>query len=486
MQNRLSLFTLFVLLAMGSMAPVSAKDGYHFTVKFTDMKDTMVYLAHYYGKPLPTIYKSDSARFDKNGVATFDSKEKVVGGIYMMLLSDRKTYYEFLLNNGDEFSMVATVKELPDGVKYKNSPENDQFLNYIKFLKGFSEKQQQYQGEVSKAKTAADTIEVQKKYMEISKTLITYRRDFAAKNPSTLLANIFAAMSQPEVPDNIQKKTDGSSDSMATYLYFKEHYWDGFNFQDDRLIHTPIYDAKLEEYINKLVYPYEDSMVKEADMLLGKTRGTKELFKYTLWWLTRNAESSKIMGMDAVFVYLVENYYMKGDAYWLDNETLEKYIDRAHKIAPNVIGNLAPEILLPDSKGKAQSLRDMKANYTLLIFWSPDCGHCMKEIPQVDSIYRAVLKDKGVKIYAVRTEGEEAKWKEAIEKNKISDWVHVWDPEHKSRFRADYDIYSTPVLYLLDDKKIIRGKRLDHTNLPGLIDMLEKKKAADNLKAKSK
>jgi hypothetical protein len=50
------------------------------------------------------------------------------------------------------------------------------------------------------------------------------------------------------------------------------------------------------------------------------------------------------MGMDEVFVYMVENYYMKGDAYWLDNDGLQKYYDRAAKIAPNLIGNLAPEI----------------------------------------------------------------------------------------------------------------------------------------------
>jgi peroxiredoxin len=486
MQRRFSLFTLLILLAFGGVSQVSAKDGYRFTVKFTDVKDSLVYLAHYYGKPLPTIYKSDSARFDKNGVATFESKEKIVGGIYMMLLSDRKTYYEFLLNNGDEFSMVATAKELPEGVKFKGSPANDEFLGYIKFLKGFSKQQQNYLEDVSKAKTAADTIAVQKKYTEIGKSLTNFRRDYMVAHPGSLLSNIFGAMAQPEVPENIQTKPDGTSDSMATYLYFKQHYWDGFNFEDDRLIHTPVFDGKLEEYFNKLVFPVEDSMNKEADWLLAKVRGSKELFKYSLWWLTRNAESSKIMGMDAVFVYLVENYYMKGDAYWMDAETLEKYVDRAHKIAPNVIGNIAPEIVLPDNKGKLHSLKDLKAKYTLLVFWSPDCGHCMKEIPQVDSLYRAVLKDKGVKVYAVRTEGEEKKWQEAIEKNKISDWVHVWDPEHKSRFRADYDIYSTPVLYLLDEDKIIRGKRLDHTNLPGLIEMLDKKKAADKLKAKSK
>jgi hypothetical protein len=40
--------------------------------------------------------------------------------------------------------------------------------------------------------------------------------------------------------------------------------------------------------------------------------------------LTYKYETSNIMGMDAVFVDLAENYYLSGDAYWADDETIEK------------------------------------------------------------------------------------------------------------------------------------------------------------------
>src|ERR1043165_8299639 len=100
------LLLFFVLLA-GIAGAASAKDGYKITLKFTDMdlKDSLVYLAHYYGKPLPTIYKLDSGKFDKNNTAVIDSKEKLVGGIYILLLSDHKTFFEFLLENGDEMNI---------------------------------------------------------------------------------------------------------------------------------------------------------------------------------------------------------------------------------------------------------------------------------------------------------------------------------------------------------------------------------------------
>lgn len=477
---------LFALL-LSCMAQLTfARDGYKIQVKFLNTQDTMLYLAHYYGKPLPTIYKADSAHLGKNGTVTLETKEPIVGGIYLILLSDKKTYFEFLLNNGDDMSITADAKTLPDGLKFKNSTENDNFQAYVTFLKGYGEDQEKLKKEFENSRTTADTLAVRKKATVESEKLTNYRKNYVKTHPGSLLASIFSALEIPQVPEGKHMLEDGvTPDSTFAYRYYKAHYWDGFNLQDDRLIHTPIFDAKLEEYMNKVVTPYPtDSVEKECDMLLHKTKGTKELFKYTLWWLTRNVENSKIMGMDEVFVYLVENYYMKGDAPWLTSDELQKYTDRAMKIAPNVIGNLAPEVKLPSAINKQEeSMLAMKGKYTLLIFWSPDCGHCITEMPQIDSLYKAVLKKKGVKIYSVATEGDEKKIKDFHDKHDLKDWIITWDPDHTSDFRSKYDVYSTPTIYLLDEKKIIRGKRLDHTNIDQVLEFVERKEKASKTKS---
>lgn len=467
-----------MLFLSGVVNQSIARQGYHIRLKVPGVKDSIVYLAHYYGKSLPTIYKRDSARFDRNGVAEFKSNDSTfVGGIYMMLLGDRKTYFEFLINIGDDISMTAELDKLPQGVAFKSSPENERFQQYVDFLSGYSKIQQELQKEYKEAKTAADTAAVRKRSRESSKQLTSFRRDYAKKYPNTLLSNIFMALETPEVPEGEHFLEDGKTrDSTFAYRYYKTHFWDGFDFQDDRLIHTPIYDSKLEEYMSKLVVPWPDSVEKECDMLLRKAQGTKDMFKYTLWFLTRNVENSKVMGMDEVFVYLVENYYMKGDAFWLTHDELNKYLDRAMKIAPNVIGNIAPEIKLPAVISKNQeSLFNLKAKYTLLVFYSPSCGHCQHEIPSLDSLYRVELKRKGLKMYSVATEGDEKAVTDFITNNHLGEWTNTWDHEHVGDWRGKYDVYSTPTIYLLDEKKIIRGKRIDHTNLGELIDMLDKK-----------
>ncbi|MEI8279091.1 MAG: thioredoxin-like domain-containing protein [Bacteroidota bacterium] len=478
---------LLALLLAGTAMNTMARDGYHIQVKIPGVKDSMVYLAHYYGLPLPKIYKSDSARFDKNGVAVIKSDKELLGGIYVILLSDMSTLFEVLLNNGDEFNVsVKSKSDIPVGLTFKNSPENDRFMEYQKFLRDYGEKYEALKKSAETAKNHADTMAIDKKMKALSKTLQDYRHDYTQQYPRTILASVFNALDEPVVPEGKHYLPDGKEDSTFAYHYFKDHYWDKFDFTDDRLINTPLYDGKLDQYINKMVVPIPDSIEKEADMLLAKTRGSKELFHYTLWYLEYNAEHSKIMGMDAAVVYLIEKYYMKGDAYWLHDTDLQKYIKYASKIAPNVIGNKAPEIKLVDINNVEHRLSDIKAKYTLLVFWSPECGHCQHEIPVLDSVYKAVLKPKGVKVMAIKTEGDEKKWKEFIEKNDLKDWIHVYDPANKSDYRAKYDIYSTPVLYLLDENKIIRGKRIDHTNIANVLEMVEKKEKADKEKQKKK
>jgi len=474
---------LILLLLIGQSQFSFARLGYHINLKIAGVTDSKVYLVHYYGKPGPTVYISDSANFDKDGNAEFNGSDiDFVGGIYIMLLAGQRTSFEFMLNKGDDISINATMSKLPDGITFKNSPENDRFEEYLKYLKAYNKKEEGYKKDLEAAQSSHDTEEVRKRATVSLKELNNYRKDYVKKYPGTLLANIFRAMETPEIPEGDHFLEDGhTKDSTFGIRYYQKHYWDGFNFKDDRLIYTPLYDGKLEDFFAKWVQPVIDSQEFACDEMMSKVKGTKDLFHYTLWWLTNHFESSKIMGMDEVFVYLVEKYYMTGEATWLKQDELDKYIDRARKIAPNVPGNKAPEVKLPNVKtGKMESMLAMKAKYTLLVFYSPSCGHCQHEIPKIDSVYNELLKAKGVKVFTVATDGEEKDINDFITKNHMEEWTNCWDHEHIGDFHNKYDVYSTPVIYLIDDKKIIRGKRMDHGNVGRMLKILEDKEKEKN------
>jgi len=490
---------LAALLCLMTAATTQAKDNtakstggslnYHIHLKVADAKDSMVYLVHYYGKGGNKIYISDSAMF-KNGVADFRNTDSpFVGGSYMILLANKTANFEFLLNKGDDISITATQSKLPEGIKFANSPENEHFQDYQRHARVFGETQQELVKELETAKIKTDTESIRKRGGESAKAFADYRKKMEATYPGTLLANILRALEKPEVPEGQHFLDDGKTiDSTFAYKYYKSHYWDGFDFQDDRLIYTPLYDGLLDEYFSKMVIPTTDSVIREADVILKKAKGSKDVFHYSLWWLTRYVEESKVMGLSDAFVYFVENYYMKGDAFWLTNDELQKYIDRAKKMAPNVIGNVAPELKLPNvATNKTEVMRDIVAPYTVIVFYSPNCGHCKHELPLLDSVYEAVLKQKGVKIYTIATEGEQKVINDFLISNKLDKkWINTWDPDNLSNRVVNYDVLSTPTIYLLDNKKIILGKRLDHSNINSVIEMTERKKKDMANKTKSK
>lgn len=462
---------LLLLMSVVGMASAHAEDGYKIKLKLTDVANQKVSLAHYFGKPLPTIYKVDSADVDKNGVAVLESDREIIGGLYLIIVNGTQQYFEFLLDNGQKLDITATADKMPLAVTFKNSSENERFIKYVGFLSDVGKKHQELGARIAKADTRADSAKIEEQYRQLGTEVSRFREGYVAKHPNTLLSNIFMALEMPDFPGSDKI---GAERDIEWYQTYKKHYWDNVNFADERLVYTPILGSKLEEYFGTYVQAIPDTFNKEADMVVEKARASKELFKYVVHWLTNYAQESDIMGMDAVFVHMVEQYYMRGEAFWLNSGTLEKYIDRAQKIAPNVIGNIAPPLKGQTKEGAKFSLHDVDAKYTLLVFWSPDCGHCREEIPRIDSVIEAEgLSKKGVKVVGFNVDKETAKWDEVIKEKKLNNWIHVYDPEKLSDYRGQYDVYGTPSVYLLDKKKIIQGKKLDHSNMLTIINILE-------------
>jgi peroxiredoxin len=443
--------------------------GYELTIHFKQYTGGKMFLAHYMGKG---TYLADSAIIDPSGTAVLKGKETLPGGIYLVVFPGKQRYFEMLLDQKQKFSIDVDSTDLVGKTVYKTSPENDLFLGYNRFLASLAPQTTQIQ-QLLAARTAADSAKAKPLQAALNKQIQEYRYSFIAKHPESLLTTIFRAMKEPEIP---AKPAD--ADSTFAYRYYKGHYWDEVNLADGRLVRTPILEGKLQKYFTQLVPLDPDSIKIECDQLLAKARKDKEMFKYMLWWLTYHYETSQYMGMDAVFVHLVEKYYVPGDAYWLTTEQQNKIISRAYAIAPNLIGQQAPPLEMQDSSARPLSLYSTKAKYTVLVFWDPTCGHCKTEIPRLDSAFKASWQRRGVVMLGVRTDGTREEWLQFIRQHQLSGWIHAWDPKSQSNYRRLYDVYSTPVVYLLDEKKKILAKRLGVEQLHGFLDRLEQGTAA--------
>jgi len=466
---------LVCILSLISASPLLAqKTGYQIIVQIPTMKDSTCYLARYYGDKQ---YILDTVKSDAQGIAVFEGKTKLAGGIYLFVYPD-KHYFEMIVDKEQFFSMETSWADPIGDMKVKGSIDNQLFYDYLHNAISIQKSTSELQTKLSAAKTKSDSSSIIDQLKGLDQKMTQSRDDYVKAHPETFLAKVFTTMKEPDVPKEIPTLPNGKKDSTYAYYYYRNHFFDNVDFCDNRLLRTPIFGAKLNKYMDDLTPKVVDSINDACDFLVNKAKCDSEMYRYVVWWLTYTHETSKIMGMDAVFVHMVENYYMNGKAWWVDTATLNKMVDRARKIAPNVIGNTAPEIALKDSSGKWQILSKVPAKYTILLFWDPDCGHCQKEVPKLKAAYDS-LRTAGidVKVYAIDIEIDTAKWKKFIRGHELGDWINVNDVQHQSNFRQLYDIYSTPVIYILDKDKKIRAKRIGPEQIQDVIYHLEKDKA---------
>lgn len=453
----------FLAVVQPSMA-FPEKKGYELNFKISGLRDSMVYLANYYGEKQ---YLKDSAHVDAQGNVAFRGETPLPGGIYLFVFPG-KTYFEFLIDKEQSFSMECSLGNVIETMKVKGSVDNKLFYDYLGFIQVQSKAVEPLKLERTNLLDKKQPVdEVEAKIKSIDKAVVDYKTDFIKKNPGRLLSSIFQSSQDPEVPE-LPTKADGTKDSAFAYYYYRDHYFDKFDLSDERLLRSPIYHSKLSYFMKHLVVNIPDSIFPVTDSLIKWASGNKETFKYMVWYLTNTYETSNIMGMEAVFVHLVKNYYTKEKAYWVDDATLFKIQDRARILDPLLLGKTVKNLILTDSNGVYQSLYSVQAPFTILYFWDPDCGHCKKATPKVKAYYDKV-KSKGVKVFAVCTEVEMAKWKSYIQENKL-DWINVADPELHNNFRQEFDILTTPQIFILDKDKKILARKLDEDNMEKILD----------------
>jgi thiol-disulfide isomerase/thioredoxin len=253
---------------------------------------------------------------------------------------------------------------------------------------------------------------------------------------------------------------------------------------DDRIIRTPFFLKKIERYYREVISPDADTIIKDIDYKLLLARSAPEMYKFLLNWLTDEFINPKYMGQDAVFVHLFDKYHSKGASFWLNEKQMETISRRAYMLMANLIGEKAADLEMLNTEGKPTALYSLDADYTVICFWDPNCGHCKEEIPRLDSIYRASWKKHNLKIFAVLTpdgkENVKPEWLTFIKEHNIGDWTHVYKTKEmedadfaaqRPGFRQLYDINMTPTIYLLDKEKHIIGKKLTLLQLNDLLEV---------------
>lgn len=459
---------------------VSLAQEYTVTLNAPQYHEGTVYLTYYYGKNLNV---EDSATINEKGLAVFQKQKKLLPGVYAIVFPGKRLSFDFLVGDEQNISILAKdTSNFISGVVVSGSKENVLFKEYQQFVATKGAALEQERKAFTQSKTKEDSTLHENNYVRLNKELNSYREKIISDHPESMLAALLQSMRESPV---LHAAPQNRQDSMENYQHYKQHYWDGVTFSDDRIIRTPFFLPKLERYFNQVIDQNPDSVIKESDYLILLSRTNEQMYQFLLNWFTDAYFQPKIMGQDKVFVHLFEKYHSKGITSWLNEKQHKAISDRAYMVMSNLIGEPAAPLKMTDISDKESNLYNIKSEFTVISFWDPTCGHCRTEMPLLDSIYEAKWKQEGVKIYAVLTDNSvKDKWKDFINEHHLNEWTNVYESDaqmktaqaaNKPSYRQLYDVIQTPTIYLLDKDKRIIAKKLTVEQIDDLINTKLKK-----------
>jgi len=464
--------TVTWLVIMLSSLYTAAQQDYSIKFHIKGLKDTTCFVANYFGNG---TYIKDTLKTDGSGHCVFKAGPDLPKGVYILVITD-KIYFDFIVNNDKKFQ-IETEKSNPlEKMSITGSPENSLFYEYLRYNK---EKYDQIQTLSNRLKPVADNSDsariISNKIEGINREIIDYKLDLIKTKPASFVAFMINAMKEPEIPET-PVLPNGRKDSAFAYNYFKTHFWDGTDFTDDRVLRTPVFHSKLKKYYDKVLIQNPDTIIRESDAMIDKAKPNPEMFKYLVWFITYTYENAEIMGFDKIFVHIVDRYYVTGQTPWVSKTVNENIIKKAARIKPLLIGRKAPNMIMLDTSNQLVSMHNINAKVLVLLFWDPDCGHCDAEIPKIREFYLQHKDEYGLEILSICSDTSLVKWKNSIKKKQMN-WINVDGPRTLTgNYHDQYDISTTPEIYILNENKEIIAKHLRHDQIELFLKNYRQKK----------
>lgn len=462
------------LVAAASPAPKKA-NTHKITVQIDNATDTMLLLGYYYAQ---NRYILDTAYNNGHGKFVFQGSAEIYPGLY------------FFTNNNDRLTEFVIYKEKPffslhtDNsawtmhMKAKGSNQNEIFFSYQK------ESEAIYL-DIEKKRPSLDSAAFALYQHQQHQRIDSIKLAYINKYPDAMFAKMIAATKNIDelVPD---KHPDGSSTTQyERYSWYMRHYFDYIPVDDDFIIRTPkpVFYQRVMDYTDKYMrgMPPEE-ICPLLDSLLDRAEPANQVFRWLLHTLTEKYLQSNIMVYDEVYVHLVKRYFATGRAPWYPPSSIDEQVERANKWDRLLVGREAPELVLFDTLRRPHSLHRLGGKYTLLVFWSPTCGHCREIIPETYRVFDQMADSLDLTAFAILTEPDDhtvGKWKQFLADHHISNprWVNLNGGEANIDWREVYDITTTPQIYLIEnDKHTFIAKKLNATLLRQILQTLKKQK----------
>jgi peroxiredoxin len=412
-----------------------------------------VFLSSFYGEKVNRI---DSVTCDASGHFVYYPGPAIQPGLYR-LSTDKDHFLDLIINN-ENIKFICSKDLSADSTEFLSSIENKVYYY-------FSEYDRKIQSKLDLLLPLLDFypekdgfyLQASKEYERLQVSERKTLDSLSALYPDSYAIRLFRLQQTPYLPAGLTK-----DDRIA---YLKQHFLDDVNFNDTLSLRSNAWANKAISYLalysnNKYSQKQlESEFIKAITIILSKASVNANVYKFLLDYFVGGFDKYHF---DAVITYMADNFQ---DPFSCEDQArkthLQKKLENFKKIS---IGKVAPDIVVPDPKGKQIHLSDIKSEYTLLVFWSSECGHCIQMMPQLKELYDK-QKPKRWEVMAVSLDTSRNEWTSFIREQKLT-WLNGSELKGFSGEPADeYNIFATPTMFLLDREKKILAKPISYGEL---------------------
>ena len=385
------------------------------------------------------------------GTFNFELPATAQASSYRISYRTRETSFVDFIFNKENVSFTFHPDYPEQSILFSESKENTTYKNYLKDI--FAQQQKLDSLQVTairnpkldfKKSYKAALLKInsaQQAYLESTQKLYIYpfvKASFRV-NPPALKTNVKEYMSA--ILDTFFEPIDFSNQALVNSSFLMDRVTDYIfylNYSEDATTQQALYKSAVETVFTKI----ENSIFK------------KNVIEFLI---EKFEENNNLRMID----FLFENYY---DALPTSLQNA-KFKSEKVKLLATAIGRIAPDFSWKEHGKDFQlsNLNDAK-NY-VLVFWSTECSHCLKEIPEL----HAFLQDKkNLKVIAFAMENNEVRWKSL--KATLPNWHHVLGlNKWENKTAKAYNINATPNYFILDANKKIIAKPIPLEELKHLI-----------------
>jgi peroxiredoxin len=343
------------------------------------------------------------------------------------------------------FEMEFNAKSPGSPPIFKGSPENELYHAYFKRMDDLRETRDDCNNDW---RLQQEDLSLQQ-LIQAEKALADYQADFVRQNAPSFAARFISQWKYATPPPPERR-----------LQWYEEHYLDGVDIAAESFWRSPLALDWLDMFTFKMA-PNPDSARWYAETVLRRLDPNPEARHYYFNYMLNSFESMSRFYFDEMFIYLVEKYVKTGKTPGYSTEAAAEKTETAEKMERLFAGKKIPEATLYTEKEEPVALYDIRAPYTLLVFFQPDCSHCKKETNLLKNLSEQ-FRAAGLQVVMVCGKPEnrlDMCWQYRSDYTLPDDWLLLADGKSRSKYRSLFNLQSYPRMFLLDKDKTILYRR---------------------------